>query len=353
MSGDRFDTATAQPDPKRDRYGRYLLPDPDGGSKELAWTRATTFAKTLADTFALTQWGERMVAKGIGLRPDLYALACSVSVEDKDTLTKVATQAKDAAASAAGANLGTALHSFTEALDRGESPVVPNPWADDVRAYGTAMKTARLVVAPHLIERIVVIPQFKVAGCFDRLLYHDQWVPDTAATAKVGDLKTAKRVDYSWTEIAIQLALYAHGAAIWDAVTRTYQPMPAVDQDIAIVMHLPVGRAQCDLYEVNIAFGWEAATLCHQVRKWRNRKDLARAVDPRAVDADPLGGLRRQHALNDLANQVRQAATVAELERLWLTASAAGTWNDTLTRQARGRKAQLTTSQQPPERTRT
>jgi hypothetical protein len=331
---DQFDIIPIQPEPKRDRYGRYLLPDPDGGKKELAWTRATTFAKTISDTFALTQWGERMTAKGIGLRPDLYALACSAPVDDKDTLNKVAQQAKDAAQAAAGANLGTALHSFTEALDRGEQPVVPEPWAGDVRAYEQAMRSARLVVAPYLIERIVVVPQFRVAGCFDRILWRDALT--TGQPGIVGDLKTAKRVDYSWTEIAIQLALYAHGAAIWDAVTETYLPMPEVDQDSAVVMHLPVGKGRCDLYTVNIAAGWDITETCQAVRTWRSRKDLAQPYG-----ADPLQPLRRQAATNTLADRVREAGTVADLETLWAQASAAGTWTSALTAAARARKEKL------------
>jgi hypothetical protein len=331
---DQFDAATAQPEPKRDRYGRYLLPDPDGG-KEQPWTRATTFAKTLADTFALTQWGERMVAKGIGLRADLYALACSAGVEDKDTLNKVAAQAKDAAASAAGANLGTALHSFTEALDRGEQPVVPDPWRADVEAYRVAMAASGMVTVPTLIERIVVVPQYKVAGCFDRILQTTQAQISTRQHL-VGDLKTAKRVDYSWTEIAIQLALYAHGAAIWNAVTQRYEPMPAVDQDKAIVMHLPVGQGRCHLYEVDTAAGWEAAALASQVRAWRTRKNLAL---PHGTD--PLAGLKRQHTVNDLITRVQAAATLDDLTAIWTEADAAGTWNETLTAAARSRKQKL------------
>jgi hypothetical protein len=334
MTG-QFDPAAAQPDPKRDRYGRYLLPDPDGGKKELPWTRATTFAKTLADTFALSQWGERMTAKGIGLRPDLYALACSAGVEDKDTLNKVAAQAKDAASAAAGANLGTALHSFTESLDRGEQPVVPEPWAADVEAYRAAMAASGMVTVPTLIERIVVIPQYRVAGCFDRILQTTQ-AQISARRHLIGDLKTAKRVDYSWNEIAIQLALYAHGAAIWNAVTGQYEPMPAVDQNTAIVMHVPVGKGRCDLYEVDIAAGWAVAGTCQAVRTWRGRRDLAQ---PFGTDA--LAPLRRAATTNDLTARISEAASVADLEALWVEAAAAGTWTTAATAAAKARKEKL------------
>lgn len=40
-------------------------------------------------------------------------------------------------------------------------------------------------------------------------------------------------------------------------------------------MHLPVGEARCDLYMVDIAAGWDMASICGTVRDWRKRKNLA------------------------------------------------------------------------------
>lgn len=322
---------------KRDRYGRYLLPDPEGG-KELPWTRATTFAKSVSDTFALSAWAERMVAKGIASRPDLYALAASTSVDDKDALGRIAQDAKDAAAASAGANIGTALHSFTEAVDRGESPNIPDPWRADVDAYRATMTRAGLVVSPAHIERIVVLPELRVAGQFDRLLWHKTLTTDEPGV--VGDVKTGKSVDYSWGEIAIQLALYAHAALIWDPVRYAYVPMPAVDLERAIVMHVPAGKGRCDLYQVDIAAGWEMAAICSTVRSWRSRRDLAK---PMAVPAaDPLAKLRLATDTS-LVARVHAAATVADLESLW--AANAHAWTDALTAAAIARKKALLVEQ--------
>jgi hypothetical protein len=55
--------------------------------------------------------------------------------------------------------------------------------------------------------------------------------------------------------------------------------MPEVDQSEALVMHLPVGEARCDLYMVDIAAGWEMASVCGTVRDWRKRKNLAKRYD--------------------------------------------------------------------------
>jgi hypothetical protein len=43
-------------------------------------------------------------------------------------------------------------------------------------------------------------------------------------------------------------------------------------------MHLPVGKATCTLYEVDIAAGWEAVQLAVAVREWRKRNDLASQI---------------------------------------------------------------------------
>src|SRR5574343_1029362 len=84
------------PQPPIDRWGRYLLPGPDGEPRP--HTRATTIAKTIADTTALEKWKMRMVAAGIGRRQELYALASS---HDPETNRKVIEEITDKAMEAA------------------------------------------------------------------------------------------------------------------------------------------------------------------------------------------------------------------------------------------------------------
>ena len=130
-------TAQAAVEPKRDRWGRYLLPDPYT-EKDRAWTRATTVASTLADRYGLEQWAQRNTILGIAARPDLYALAASCKPEDKDQLNRIAADAQEAAKSRSGANLGTALHRILEGIDSGEDLDVPAEWRGDVDAYCAA-----------------------------------------------------------------------------------------------------------------------------------------------------------------------------------------------------------------------
>ena len=86
------DDLLMQEDPvkvERDGWGRYKLPHPASGRKQ-AWTRATTFAKSISDTFALSQWSQRMALKGAALRPDLVSLAHSLDVKaDREQLNKL------------------------------------------------------------------------------------------------------------------------------------------------------------------------------------------------------------------------------------------------------------------------
>lgn len=323
--------------PRRDQWGRYLLPDPDTG-KERAWTRATTLSSTLADTYGLTRWQMRMVAKGLGMRSDLLALAAAAHVDDKQTLDRVANDAKEAAGSSAGANSGTALHSFTEAVDRGEEPAVPDPWAADIDAYRATMAAHQVTVHPEWIERITICPRFGVAGTFDRIL--------TLADGRrvIGDVKTGKDLSYSWGEIAVQLALYAHATHIWNGTG--WDTMPVVDPSEAVVMWLPVGRAVCELHTVNIVDGWAMAQVAFEVRKWRARRNLARQL----VAPGEVGQrLARSVQARSVERAIAGAGSVDELIALWEVHDAAGTWTSAHTAAAAVKKRALLDQTQPVE----
>jgi hypothetical protein len=288
----------------------------------------------LADTYGLTKWQLRMVAKGLGMRPDLLALAAAAHVDDKSTLDKVADDAKEAAGSSAGANAGTALHSFTEAVDRGEDVAIPDPWAGDIAAYRKVLETSGVITRPEWIERITVVPQYNVAGTFDRILT----LPDGRQV--IGDVKTGKDLSYSWGEIAIQLALYANATYMWRGTT--WEPMPDVDKTQAVVIWLPVGRSQCTLWTVDIAAGWRMAQVAHDVRAWRSRRDLATHLA--SAEAHAVAHLAGQA----LAGAVGRAGSVDELVQLWAKADAAGTWTPELTAAAADRKRALTASASNP-----
>jgi hypothetical protein len=331
-----------RPEPKRDEYGRYVLPDPAAGTPR-SWTRATTIAHTLDDEFHLTQWKRRMVLSGAALRPGLLASVPELTREleraaddwraakaIKAELDGLCDEAAEAAGAGEGAKLGTLLHTITEYADAGRMSeifdLVPNELVADLRAYTTTMDDVGLGRPPEYIERIVVNSRVDSAGTFDRLLQ----MPDGHLV--VGDLKTQKSVTFGWLSIAIQLAEYAQADAMYDDATGELVPLPAeLDKSVGIVMHLPVGQATCTLYELDLEAGWAAAQAAHEVRQWRSRsKALGR---PYVERSEPAGD--RVLAL------IRSAGHPTALEALWRDFKARGEWTATHTQAAAARKAQL------------
>lgn len=346
----------------RDRHGRYKLPDPrhiEGGV--ISWTRATTLARTLSDEYMLNQWRIRQVVRGIGQRQDLYALAASTHPDDRNTLQSIGDQAQAAAESDKGANLGRALHAFSQRWDgRGELTGVPDAYHPYIRAYAASMRAAGFEIRPQLIERIVACPEIRTAGQFDRLLL-PAGVPDSPTRRYVvGDLKTAKldSITFAWLEIAIQLSVYAHSPVMWNHEKQKYEAMPPVDLEYAIVMHLPqdlpADQARCDIYRVDILRGWEFALLAGKVREARQQmKYLAKALyregpaprpylpplaekveEVRATPAADTPPEQVQSVADGVAttplDRVRAASGREELSALWREGSAAGWWSEEL-----------------------
>jgi PD-(D/E)XK nuclease superfamily len=268
----------AKPEPKRDRFGRYVIPNAAG--KPTSYTRATTVAEAMDDRYNLERWKQRQVAYGIGQRKDLYALAASHDPEnDRGTYDQLVDKAMEAAKSSAAASEGTALHRFTENLDAGRIQLddIPDEWRDRCRLYQETM--AGLGIEWTAIEQILVDDRYEVAGTTDRI----------AATrdgrALILDLKTGKNLAWSWQAIAIQLAIYANHTATYDPLTDQRGPRIDVDTTTALVVHLPaIGpeAGTCSVYEVDITAGYGAYLTALEVRTWRKTKTdrLARVHRP-------------------------------------------------------------------------
>lgn len=257
------DIAQPRPEPKRDRWGRYVI----GGKP---YTRVTTFASSIDDRWNLEAWKVRMAATGLVERADLFAQVAA-NVGNKKKLDSLCNEAIEAAKGSAGANLGSALHSFTEQIDLGLSPIIPDPWNADIDAYRSTLAANGVRIDPRYVERIVVHHDLGVAGTFDRLVTVDGWPLPVIADLKTGNLEHAS----AFGAIAVQLACYANAQELYDPVSDSTEPMPPVDVTRALVIHLPAGQAACTLHLVDLTAGWQAAQLCAQVRDWRKRKDLA------------------------------------------------------------------------------
>lgn len=304
---------------------RYKLLNPETNKPE-TWTRATTFAKTLADMSALNAWGERMLVKGLASQPSLLRGAEGWDVsEHKGAFTKVIGNAKDVAGIKDGAERGTRMHDLTESHDRGhELLFVTDEERRDVEAYSRAINEAEITIMPHLIELFVAIPEFKVCGKLDRIY----GLGSLGADLQIGDVKTAKNVHYGWLEIVIQLALYSMASHYWDVDKDDWVPMPQVSQDRGVVAHLPVGAGRCDVYDVDLEVGREACEVARQVRSLRSRKDLAVMIGTSQLESP-------------YAARLRKAATVGELSAIWQEANAAGQWTTELEQIGRARQKEI------------
>jgi hypothetical protein len=244
----------------RDQFGRPLV-IPPGGGKPVAYRRCTTFIDVLSDTHQLGLWKQRQVALGLSARPDLL-MKVATAKGDKRSLDASCAAAMEAAGSSAKATIGTALHTLTEAIDRGEEPLIP-PTAEaraDIDAYRKAVEGWRM----EAIEVFVVNDELKVGGTFDRIV-------GLGSMRFIADLKTGG-LDFAESKIAMQLAVYAHSQN-YNPETGERTPLD-VNRERGLVIHLPAGEGKCAFKWADLKAGWEGAQLAAQVWAWRARKGL-------------------------------------------------------------------------------
>jgi hypothetical protein len=301
----------------------------------VAYTRATTVAGTLDDRYNLELWKMRQVAAGLAARPDLVALACS-QAGDKTVMNRICGDAMDASASGAAANLGTAVHGFVEQINRGIEPVsVPETVARDLAAYRKAMEAWDVLHA----ERFLVLDEYKIAGTADMIM-----VERDTGRVVISDLKTGKgAITYGQGAIAAQLAIYSRGV-IYHADTGDREPV-TVDQDVAIVVHLPAGEGRCSLFEVDIAAGWQAVEHSMWTRDWRKQRNLFTPYTVAAHQAwedETSPAAPKPARPPNWIGEAEAAPTVVELEAVYRAAVAAGADTSALIPVCAARKAELT-----------
>lgn len=339
--------------------GRYRLPPPPGevGAKSsgVCWySRASSFGKAIVDDYNLQLWKERMLGWGLVMRPDMLAAIANLGApndKNKKKHNELCDDARKAAGSDVGSNLGTALHGFAEMLDLGQEPQVPPTWRPHLAAYVKLMQDHGLVVIE--IEQVIVNLKYGIAGRFDRFVrttreltffVDGETVTIPAGTILCLDLKTGKNPSYGAMEIAVQLHAYSSADWIFDVETREYRPMPDnVNQDYALVVHLPAqGEAggTAHLMMVNIGKGRQLAELCAAVKSARNMKGLMTEVYVAEGETDAItqafidtavestGAPMRivservttAPAVVTLADRARSATEKSELERVWFDA---------------------------------
>lgn len=280
VPGDEVEFDHDLPD-ERGRWGWYKLLDPKTLKPSLT-RRASGFGKVLTDRTALERWGERNAVVGMARRPDLFALVAGKEVKkDRKELDELIEDAKKSAGRDVRSNQGTAVHGFAEQVDCGRWTLgdVPEMYREDVAAYQKTMAESGLEVVPQMIERITYTEEVDGAGKFDRLFY----IPQTGEYI-IGDLKTGDNPQvFGKVDIGVQLSIYARGvnrAGVWDKRTRSWDTRDPKDpgkrirvrEDFAVVMHLPLGAGQCQLFFVDLRQGWVDAKMSKVVFDSRKTK---------------------------------------------------------------------------------
>lgn len=270
---------------------------PEPGSGMLVpWTRVSTLLDTHKDKEGIFKWVKRLVIKGIGARPDLYALAAATRLDDRATLDRIGDQAFDVAGGQASANIGSALHSFLERWLEGDKTLaIPEQWRPDVAAVTAAFQDAGITPVPELQEIVVVRPDLAdgdsagLAGRLDLVVWYE-------GQLTIADYKTGSDpLLYGSWEIQQQGGIYGSAWAMWDG--EFWRPMPPIRRDKMLMIHVLPGAATVTISEIDLDPAELEADIESAYRTRRRRKEAKKAhrlvlkVEDGAVDAPLEGGV--------------------------------------------------------------
>ena len=250
-----------------------ILPPPGevwrtpGGRKQAGryYTRVTTLVKALEEAHALYGWKVRRAVVGLGQRPDLQLLAASLTVADHDraAVEELAERCIEASGTSAAA-VGTALHAFTERLDRGEAiEYVPEAFRELVEAWQRITAPLRL----EYREVHTVHDGLGAAGTPDAFGFCELPDPDGVVDERrVIDLKSG-RIDYP-AAMSGQLYVYA-SSDLYDPETGERRPLE-VNRRWGLIAHIKSdGTEPPGLYWLNLEHGRRCVELAIPVREWR------------------------------------------------------------------------------------
>lgn len=348
------------------------------------YARASSFGKTIADTFNLDRWDKRVIVWGLSRDRSLVLAAQSVPAwedrenpklhrEYRDALDKIVDDARIVGKSDRAAVRGTALHLLSEQVDAGRDAQLAHLDEQTIRALNVwrrMMGMFRIIAT----ETFVVHDGWQAAGSFDRLveLLVEVTIRDgngnvlavlPAGTVLIVDLKTGRTSDYYGVEYAAQLAVYAGGvpyvhlddatAAAGDDGRRPWPGGVAPNQDWALIPHVPVDKPEeAGLVWVDLRVGRQCGDLVGPVKAARKAAEGA-FVDGTVVDMPgapaplPLPSERAAARIDEmneglievLVELIRAAESVEAIGALY--AQHAEDWTDALTAEADHRCAAL------------
>ena len=331
--------------PEYNRYGQYQLPHPTTG-RPAAFSRATTIASTLDETYNLDMWIQRQLVKSVlagvrtqmdlqknGKAPTPEELQLDAAMADlwaTDPNNQKFNRAAEVVTNLQGgrdaSEFGTAIHAWLEAIDVGivRPRDVPDLFRDHAEAYREVLKRHALLPVPEYTERIVCNDDNAldgqsgetISGTLDRLFR----VVSTGDLV-LGDVKTSKAASLEWgvLDFSIQLAIYRYANHMLKLDGSGWESMPTLSSDTAYLMHIPSDdpqRSSC--VALNMGFGSEALKIAIYVRDLRRRakREGLTGVIP-VPTPDALAWAEARHALQDISHPDDLVLVWEQFQSVW------------------------------------
>ena len=291
----------------------------DDPTRWARYSRPSGWGRDLDDESNLTLWRIDRAMDGVASSPALRAKVAA-SLGQKEGRRELRDEAILIGRGGESADIGNALHAMSARVECEDGYVAVEPYAADLAAYLSTIDRAGLV-SRH-VECKLCSDVWRAAGTTDRLyeLQRELIAPNGAVLEAgqfvVGDLKTGARLDYSLPGFCVQLAIY-DDSVFYDVDTDVRTPLPdGLRTDWAVLVHLPVGQATCELHWLDLEVGRAGARIVQQVRAWRKRDDFAGPFvfpesDVAAVLSSPIYDL--EHPVLDSSEGVDDAGWVAAM----------------------------------------
>lgn len=270
-----IDDAHEQRHDYRRANGSPLVSDPNDPNKTLRYRRPSGYGKPLDDEAALTEWRIWKAMTGVARSRALQTKVAACKDDDRTEKHTLRDEAMDKGAANESADTGTGLHAMTarieDTADVDFDP--PDAYRPDLDAYVSCLATYGLV--SEYVEVHMVNDAYRAAGTADRIYRTTMPLTDPngqvwpAGTLFLADLKTGAKLDFSLPGYCVQCAIYADGM-FYDIHTESRVPTPEINREWTLLVHLPVGKARCDLLWCSVTLGLQGAYLSYQVKEWRN-----------------------------------------------------------------------------------
>lgn len=338
-----------------DGYGRYKLPSPTTG-RPTGFSRATTIAKTLEETYNLSRWSRRQAVKAIiaavqaqnaisaaaaqgnindfdvaGDAPTplsvLGDVIAAIDAEDDRALDKAVDLLDNITGGADARELGEAVHAWLEAVDIGIvlPSQVPDMFQPYVVAARDALRRAGLVPVAEYVERIVLNDRGEetVVGTIDRI-----YLCVTTGELIMGDVKTSKTLEYSWLPYSVQVGgVYGYATKMFHPEGDTSQgehgwlPMPEINDKFAVILHVPSDQPERSaVVTIDRYFGGESMVASLDTRK-RRKEAKSRTASVHDIPVPSKDALKYVEARDAVLNvtDAAQLSDVWERYQAWWT----------------------------------